>query len=220
MYFAEFKYNSANDRFDYVGPTGQRGFIDSKYYGEISNCTNEASLAGYSGNDPDILETDRRLGGIAGTNGGLISGSTSGTVPDGGGMSLSQAVSNPTRYDAGKCSYVGGITGFNSGNIVSSMNVASVGATLSGAYIGGIAGENSLNIRQCYNSGSITSTGETDISNKEGFGCDIGGITGRNSDTILSCYNTGRIKRKGHRNRILCGAYNIKTQQYRRYCRS
>ncbi len=193
MYFIAFTYNAATSRFEYVGTTTELGFIDSPYYGSIKNSVNEASLTGPGGATDGATVYARRLGGIAGTNGGLVERCYSGTITPGLNMTLTQTIHNATQYVPGKAQYIGGVTGLNAGSITTSMNVAQITSDVPGISIGGIAGENTARIEECYNSGTIISTGEIHISNKNGTGCNVGGITGVNADTVLSCYNTGRI---------------------------
>lgn len=101
-------------------------------------------------------------------------------------------------------SYVGGITGSNSGAI---SNCYYSGSIMSNSCsIGGIAGINSGTISSCFNAGSLN-------------GGASGGITGDNWGTITYCYNAGNVKGSGCgggaggisvlNNNIISNCYNI-----------
>ena len=135
-----------------------------------------------------IDPTDRKntLGGIAGSNQGLLSNcSFHGTVRG--------------------ADYIGGLVGTNesSGQII---NCTFSGAVTGEHYVGGIAGQNGGSIIRCTNSGSINTT-EVDAElnldnlNQEQLNAaenvpvctDIGGITGFSSGILQSCVNTGAV---------------------------
>ena len=135
-----------------------------------------------------IDPTDRKntLGGIAGSNQGLLSNcSFHGTVRG--------------------ADYIGGLVGTNesSGQII---NCTFSGAVTGEHYVGGIAGQNGGSIIRCANSGSINTT-EVDAElnldnlNQEQLNAaenvpvctDIGGITGFSSGILQSCVNTGAV---------------------------
>ncbi|MCH5184933.1 MAG: hypothetical protein J1F64_02290, partial [Oscillospiraceae bacterium] len=82
-------------------------------------------------------------------------------------------------------SHVGGIAGFNCGNITNCYNTCFVSGD---DYVGGIAGEMIIGtVSQCYNTGNIF-----------GF-TEVGGIVGylpynnENSGSVKNCFNTGNI---------------------------
>ena len=135
-----------------------------------------------------IDPTDRKntLGGIAGSNQGLLSNcSFHGTVRG--------------------ADYIGGLVGTNesTGRII---NCTFSGAVTGEHYVGGIAGQNGGSIIRCANSGSINTT-EVDAElnldnlNQEQLNAaenvpvctDIGGITGFSSGILQSCVNTGAV---------------------------
>ena len=135
-----------------------------------------------------IDPTDRKntLGGIAGSNQGLLSNcSFHGTVRG--------------------ADYIGGLVGTNesTGQII---NCTFSGAVTGEHYVGGIAGQNGGSIIRCTNSGSINTT-EVDAElnldnlNQEQLNAaenvpvctDIGGITGFSSGILQSCVNTGAV---------------------------
>lgn len=135
-----------------------------------------------------IDPTDRKntLGGIAGSNQGLLSNcSFHGTVRG--------------------ADYIGGLVGTNesTGQII---NCTFSGAVTGEHYVGGIAGQNGGSIIRCANSGSINTT-EVDAElnldnlNQEQLNAaenvpvctDIGGITGFSSGILQSCVNTGAV---------------------------
>ena len=135
-----------------------------------------------------IDPTDRKntLGGIAGSNQGLLSNcSFHGTVRG--------------------ADYIGGLVGTNesTGQII---NCTFSGAVTGEHYVGGIAGQNGGSIIRCANSGSINTTevdAELDLDNlnQEQLNAaenvpvctDIGGITGLSSGILQSCVNTGAV---------------------------
>lgn len=135
-----------------------------------------------------IDPTDRKntLGGIAGSNQGLLSNcSFHGTVRG--------------------ADYIGGLVGTNesTGQII---NCTFSGAVTGEHYVGGIAGQNGGSIIRCANSGSINTTevdAELDLDNlnQEQLNAaenvpvctDIGGITGFSSGILQSCVNTGAV---------------------------
>lgn len=88
--------------------------------------------------------------------------------------------------------YIGGVTGFNGGNISHCYNTG--GVVGSGSYVGGVAGYNTSGstISSCYNTGNITSGARQ-----------VGGIAGYNFGSLSSgaiiqyCFNTGRITGPG-----------------------
>lgn len=135
-----------------------------------------------------IDPTDRKntLGGIAGSNQGLLSNcSFHGTVRG--------------------ADYIGGLVGTNesTGQII---NCTFSGAVTGEHYVGGIAGQNGGSIIRCANSGSINTT-EVDAElnldnlNQEQLNAaenvpvctDIGGITGFSSGILQGCVNTGAV---------------------------
>lgn len=81
-----------------------------------------------------------------------------------------------------KSNYIGGIAGFNEGNISNcKSNVVMNGAAIGGDTVGGIAGTNKGTIDNCSNSGNINGL------------MNIGGIAGVNYGIINNSYNNGCI---------------------------
>ena len=151
-------------------------------YIQPSGAVRDLSVEGW------IDPTDRKntLGGIAGSNQGLLSNcSFHGTVRG--------------------ADYIGGLVGTNerTGQII---NCTFSGAVTGEHYVGGIAGQNGGSIIRCTNSGSINTT-EADAElnldnlNQEQLNAaenvpvctDIGGITGFSSGILQSCVNTGAV---------------------------
>lgn len=151
-------------------------------YIQPSGAVRDLSVEGW------IDPTDRKntLGGIAGSNQGLLSNcSFHGTVRG--------------------ADYIGGLVGTNesTGQII---NCTFSGAVTGEHYVGGIAGQNGGSIIRCANSGSINTT-EVDAElnlgnlNQEQLNAaenvpvctDIGGITGFSSGILQSCVNTGAV---------------------------
>ncbi|MEN6386474.1 MAG: GLUG motif-containing protein [Phycisphaerales bacterium] len=164
---------------DYIG-----GLVGSNS-GTINNC-----YAMYTVNG------SRFVGGLAGHNylGSIINcysrGNTNGSAYVGGvsGCNYSGNISNC--YSTGTVNstpsgtpttcYVGGLSGYNYGDIsncYSSCMVSFVGSNLS--YTGGLVGFNISggNISKCYSTGTITSSTSS-----------IGGLTASNSGTIVNCF--------------------------------
>lgn len=151
-------------------------------YIQPSGAVRDLSVEGW------IDPTDRKntLGGIAGSNQGLLSNcSFHGTVRG--------------------ADYIGGLVGTNesTGQII---NCTFSGAVTGEHYVGGIAGQNGGSIIRCANSGSINTTevdAELDLDNlnQEQLNAaenvpvctDIGGITGFSSGILQSCVNTGAV---------------------------
>ena len=135
-----------------------------------------------------IDPSDRKntLGGLAGSNQGLLSnctfvGSVSGADSIGGLVGV-----NAAQGQLIHCSFSGSVTGEH--------------------YVGGIAGQNFGSIIQCGNSGAVNTTeveAEVDLEemNREQLNAaenvpvctDIGGITGFSSGILQSCTNTGAV---------------------------
>ena len=151
-------------------------------YIQPSGAVRDLSVEGW------IDPTDRKntLGGIAGSNQGLLSNcSFHGTVRG--------------------ADYIGGLVGTNesTGQII---NCTFSGSVTGEHYVGGIAGQNYGSIVQCENSGSINTT-EVDAElnldnlNQDQLNAaenvpvctDIGGITGFSSGILQSCVNTGAV---------------------------
>lgn len=79
--------------------------------------------------------------------------------------------------------YIGGIVGYNEGEINKCYNYTSLDVeTETHVYMGGLVGYNTRVLRDCYN--------EADIDVTEG---DVGGIAGYSSGTVERCYNNGFI---------------------------
>ena len=134
----------------------------------------------------DPSDRKNTLGGIAGSNRGLLAGCTfHGTVRG--------------------ADSIGGLVGINesSGQIV---NCTFSGAVTGEHYAGGIAGQNYGAVIQCRNSGSINTTEvdaelDLDAINREQLNAaenvpvctDVGGVAGYSSGIIQSCTNSGSV---------------------------
>ena len=120
----------------------------------------------------NLSSTAWYAGAVCGNNGGEISNCSS-----------SGRISVPYFDD-----YIGGITGYNKGNITECFNIAEV---VEGKRAGGITGynSNSGSVMNCYNAGIIHSNSDSSYHNES-----AGGITGYNAGAIENCYNSGLIK--------------------------
>jgi hypothetical protein len=79
---------------------------------------------------------------------------------------------------------IGGLVGWNTGNIVNSYSTGNLTGEFDADRLGGLVGRNTGTIDSCYASGSITG----------GYNSDhLGGLAGKNEDTILDCYATGSV---------------------------
>jgi len=135
------------------------------------------------------------VGGLAGSNGGLISnsyatGSVVGRYDLGGLVGINLAtISNSyaTGSVTGTGGYVGGLVGYNDNS--SSITNSYATASVVGNYVlGGLAGGNSGSIINSYATGSVTGTADS-----------VGGLVGANFSTITNSYATG----------IVTGGYNV-----------
>ncbi len=168
--------------------------IENEYENFISDCYNTGNISG-----------EQRIGGITGSNQGVLSnsfnlGEISGTGNRVGGIAAWNSYGTINAcYNAGLVNgtnYVGGISGFNRSAITNSYNL---GAITGSDYLGGIAGYGfsySINgeivcviISSCFNVESITLTvGSTSLY--------VGGVVGylntsdAHSSVIWSYYNT------------------------------
>ena len=81
--------------------------------------------------------------------------------------------------------YVGGVVGYNGGNVENCYNT---GAVSGDAYVGGVVGYNSGTVENCYNTGTISGARP------------VGGVVGNNDayGTVQNCYNTGSVKGSGY----------------------
>ena len=80
--------------------------------------------------------------------------------------------------------YVGGIVGWNNGNVI---NCAFSGSVSGNSYVGGVVGVvgvNSGSVINCYNTGSVNGSIEA------------GGVVGLNLGNVENCYNTGEVSGK------------------------
>ena len=153
-----------------------RGEGENGHAGLFGSTTSSAVIKNIGLKDTDIVITTGSpyVGGLCGTNGGLISNSyNTGSV----------AVA-----EAGFFVYVGGICGYNNGTVEYCYNTGSVSAsrTECGARYtmntGGISGYNEDTVSSCYNTGSVTSSVE-----KTGSYCTewVGGICGISVDNAI-----------------------------------
>ena len=156
---------SGDDKTTYARVGGIVGLSDGTSENESNNmitgCVNNAAVHG----------AGKRVGGIAGYNGGV----------------LTNCVNN--EKVSGANSFVGGIAGFNadSATISNCINYAAV----SGPHcVGGIAGQNNGGrVTNCVNYGSTTLVGRS----TDGLHETIGGIAGGNYGPVTNCISTGEV---------------------------
>jgi hypothetical protein len=130
--------------------------------GTISNCTCSSEVLGVGGSV---------LGGLAGSNGGILSNSCS--VGDVNGRTA-----------------IGGLVGENYDNGIITQCYATGNASGNGSTIGGLVGANTGNAKISNSYARGAAVGTYDYS---GY---IGGLVGNNEDanaTISNCYSTGRV---------------------------
>lgn len=169
-------------------------------------------LIGYSGSSADIkgLKHDKRVtstknyvGGIIGTNGGVIDS----CVFTGEVRSTAQGVGGITGYCTGTASRVyhsinygkvitttanafrsGGICGYaTAGSIEDCFNLGDVSSE---SYsVGGIVGEGYVKVLRCINNGNLVTT--YDLATKKNG--NIGGIVGHNGSEVRDCINYGNV---------------------------
>ena len=75
--------------------------------------------------------------------------------------------------------YVGGLCGWNTGNVTNCYNIGSVEGN---EIVGGVCGHNSGPVTNCYNTGSVTGNDY------------VGGLCGQNYATVTNCYNSGSVE--------------------------
>ena len=75
--------------------------------------------------------------------------------------------------------YVGGLCGWNTGNVTNCYNIGSVEGN---EIVGGLCGQNYATVTNCYNSGSV----EGNYS--------VGGVCGNSWGNVTNCYNTGNVE--------------------------
>ena len=75
--------------------------------------------------------------------------------------------------------YVGGLCGWNTGNVTNCYNIGSVEGN---EIVGGVCGYNDGTVTNCYNTGNVT-----------GNDAYVGGVCGYNDGTVTNCYNTGSV---------------------------
>ena len=175
------------------------GSIAGRNDGKIKNVYNMGTER--TGNDGNAY-----IGGIVGSNGGVITDAhNTGKVHDkdngyayiGGivGENTSSGIINYSDNDGAIIGYndvigVGGISGFNGGNISDTYNSGIVTASSENSqYVGGIVGENEGDILNSYNKGKVEDSGDWTTT---------GGIAGYNIGTIDSVYNTGEVIGSGY----------------------
>ena len=168
--------NSDIQGYQYVG--GIAGYAD---HCDIYNCYNIGEVVGNS-----------YIGGIAGNvsagsiydcyNVGSITSTIASISYAGGIVGYGNIVYNCYNEGSvnGRAQFVGGIAGYNLGNIYNCYNI---GGVVGDSYIGGILGRGIGNVYDCFNSGAIQADTQ--------YGA---GIAGWNSaQTIRNCINYGEI---------------------------
>lgn len=152
--------------------------------GSVENCTfNGKTAATFEG-----------LGGIAGGNFGVISGSSNYAAVEGGSCvnvdtyttkdSNGNIVTKTTTKNC-VCEAVGGVTGANYGTVEGCQNF---GAVSGGSNIGGITGFNNGPVKNCFNEGNLTCQTNTSYAY-------AGGAVGYNTTLgfVENVYNTGNV---------------------------
>ncbi|MGN0488119.1 MAG: GLUG motif-containing protein [Ruminococcus sp.] len=154
------------------------GVCGHNYTGTITNCYNTGTVGG----------TGNNVGGVCGWN---------------------SAISTITNcYNTGKVngsSKVGGVCGYNGGEITICYNNGTVSGTVD--KVGGMCGDNSGEITGCYNIGTVSGTGEN-----------VGGVCGYNDGgTITGCFTTSNSGACGHNSGTINGCYsNLEGDAYYR----
>lgn len=150
--------------------------------GKISNCENGDTIS-FSATNDFKDDFDPVIGGVVAENKGNVEDCVNGGLLD-------------VTVDSYYYTYLGGVSGRNSGNVVHSENKASLkfvdkntnsGGTYYtdiGGSVGGCIGLNKKNINACKNIGAINATAHY---------IQTGGILGYNSGTITNCANHGMI---------------------------
>ena len=87
-------------------------------------------------------------------------------------------------FCGGMC--VGGVVGYNDGDVSECFNEGSVTGEGFFCYVGGVVGENAGAVSNCYNTGSVSGTNED-------HRCYVGGVVGANSGDVNNCHNTGSV---------------------------
>jgi len=124
------------------------------------------------------VKIDDGMGGVVGkiSVGGLVGSNFGSTIN--GSYAMGNVTGTGSNY-----SYVGGLVGFNSGDISNSYATGNVSGSISSISVGGLVGHNS--------SGTINNsyaTGGVDGGNS------VGGLVGENGGTISNSYATGSVE--------------------------
>ena len=159
--------------------------------GTVENCYNTGNISGLDSG------TGNRVGGVVGWNdsgatvencyntGSVnVSGNSSavgGVVGcnQGGSVQNCYNTGTVTGLDSGTSNYVGGVVGWNSGNVTNCYNTDSITVTGSGGRVGGVVGDNRGTVTNCYNIGDVSGTSNY-----------VGGVVGYNSGSasVTNCY--------------------------------
>lgn len=141
------------------------GSIAGKNDGTILQCSNGATVVSVWADENNIEAGS--AGGIAGTNGGVISQGTNNGKVDGVGVT-------------------GGVTGTNLMQVVNCVNTGKIGSNVQSQYgTGGVAGCNckaESSVENSYNTGNIKAVNYA------------GGIIGTNVGIVTNSYNTGNVE--------------------------
>jgi hypothetical protein len=143
----------------YLGLFG--GIID---YGSVKNLGIEnCSVSGFS-----------YVGGLVGRESGILNF-----------VSISNCYSTGTVSGSSGSYYLGGLVGYNGGNISNCYSTGDVSGGSSSGAIGGLVGKNwSGIISNCFSTGAVTGGDDSGS---------IGGLVGSNSSSIRNCYSTGVV---------------------------
>jgi hypothetical protein len=90
----------------------------------------------------------------------------------------------------GQPCYVGGVVGFNVGAVTTCDNEGAVTGEGTSCYVGGVVGDNYGDVTDCYNTGDVRGT-------SEGKNCYVGGVVGENWSQVTTCYYLSGKAEKG-----------------------
>lgn len=151
--------------------------------GNVTGTDNIGGLIGYNNGN---VTNARAEGTIKGMNytGGLIGQKVGGTVES--CKTSGKVIIN----NNGNRSYIGGLIGYNNGNIIKSYSestiITSTTSSYNCNYVGGLVGINSSLIEKSASSGNVQMY--------TGNGIYIGGLVGQNNSTITNSYSTGEVE--------------------------
>ncbi|MHC4477843.1 MAG: GLUG motif-containing protein [Planctomycetota bacterium] len=159
------------------------GAVAGENGGSITNCYSEIYIQSYYG----------CAGGLAGENDANVSLSSSsstvyGSVDLGGLVGWNNGTiercncRGAVRINIENGGSIGGLAGYNSGNVFDSFSNSSVCGSNTNDSAGGLAGTNAGVIERCYSTGDVA---QTEYS--------AGGLVGYNTEEINNCYASGQV---------------------------